>query len=137
MESLESGARITKAPLLRSIATFGLPLVIAMMLAALFNVVDLFIVARPKNVRETADVAVAAVTIPSLVNSIPMIIFNGIVNAIIALVARHHGLGNNRRANLAAGQGLLLTIDPRASSSACRPISTPRRSARRSGRRGP
>ncbi len=110
MESLESGARITKAPLLRSIAVFGLPLVIAMMLAALFNVVDLFIVAQPRNLVELAPVAVAAVTIPSLVNSIPMIIFNGIVNAIIALVARHHGLGNKRRANLAAGQGLLITL---------------------------
>jgi len=110
VEPLESGARITKAPLLRSIALFGLPLVVAMMLAALFNVVDLFIVARPQNLKETADVAVAAVTIPSLVNSIPMIIFNGIVNAIIALVARHHGLGNRQRANVAAGQGLMLTL---------------------------
>lgn len=110
MESPGSGAEITRAPLLRGIVTFGLPLVVAMMLAALFNLVDLFIVARPENLKETSHVAVAAVTIPSLVNSIPMIIFNGIVNAMIALVARHHGLGSRRRANVAAGQGLLLTV---------------------------
>ncbi len=106
MEPLESGAGITRAPLLRGIFAFGLPLVAAMMLAALFNLVDLVIVARLPH----PEVAVAAVTIPSLVNSIPMIIFNGIVNAIIALVARHHGLGNRRRASLAAEQGLLVTL---------------------------
>ncbi len=94
---------------MRAIAAFGLPLVVAMALAAVFNLVDFWIVARPENSRETAQVAVAAVTIASLVNTIPMIIFNGIVNAMIALVARHHGLGNRRRANVAAGQGLLIT----------------------------
>jgi putative MATE family efflux protein len=77
-----------------------------MMLAALFNLVDLFIVARLDN----PQVAVAAVTIPSLLNSIPTIIFNGIVNAIIALVARHHGLGDKKKASKAAEQGMLVTL---------------------------
>jgi putative MATE family efflux protein len=81
-------------------------MVVAMALGALFNLVDLYIVAR----MDRPEVAVAAVTIGSLVNSIPMIIFNGIVNAIIALVARFHGLGNLKRANVAAGQGVLLTL---------------------------
>lgn len=103
---LSSGAEITKAPLLRAIAAFGLPLVAAMMLAALFNLVDIFIVARLAD----PEVAVAAVTIPSLLNSLPTIIFNGIVNAILALVARHHGLGNRDEANHAAEQGMLVTV---------------------------
>ncbi len=106
MESPSSGAGITEAPLLRGIAAFGLPLVAAMMLAALFNLVDIFIVARLDN----PEVAVAAVTIPSLLNSLPTIIFNGIVNAILALVARHHGLGNRKEANQAAEQGMLVTV---------------------------
>lgn len=110
MESPRSGAGITEVPLLRGIVGFGFPLVVAMMLAALFNIVDLFIVAQPQNSEQTAQIAVAAVTIPSLVNAIPMILFNGIVNALIALVARYHGLGNRKRANVAAGQGLLLTL---------------------------
>ena len=81
-------------------------MVIAMALGSLFNLVDLYIVGRMAR----PEIQIAAVTIGSLVNSIPMIIFNGIVNAVIALVARYHGLGNLRRANVAAGQGFLLTI---------------------------
>src|SRR5262245_28564183 len=79
----------TRAPLLKGIVLFGTPLVIAMALGALFNLVDLWVVGRMPH----PEVAISAVSIPSLVNSIPMIIFNGIVNAMIALVARHHGLG--------------------------------------------
>ena len=104
-----SAAVITRPqepPLLRETVSFGMPLVIAMALGALFNLVDLWIVAQMDN----PEVAVAAVTVGSLVNSIPHIIFNGIVNAMIALVARYHGLGSRRKANIAAGQGLTLTI---------------------------
>ncbi len=96
----------TETSLLRATVSFGTPLVIAMALGALFNLVDLYIVGR----MDRPEVAIAAVTIGSLVNSIPMIIFNGIVNAIIALVARFYGLGNLPRANIAASQGLVLTL---------------------------
>jgi putative MATE family efflux protein len=97
---------MTEAPLLRASVSFGTPMVIAMALGSLFNLVDLYIVGR----MPSPEIQIAAVTIGSLVNSIPMIIFNGIVNAIIALVARFHGLGNLRRANVAAGQGFILTV---------------------------
>ena len=40
-------------------------------------------------------VIVPCATIGSLVNSIPQIIFNGIINAMIALVARYHGLSHH------------------------------------------
>jgi len=99
-------APMTEVPLVRAIVSFGTPMVIAMALASLFNLVDLYIVGR----MAAPAITIAAVTIGSLVNSIPMIIFNGIVNAIIALVARFHGLGNLRRANVAAGQGFVLTV---------------------------
>ncbi len=97
---------LTDVPLLKATLSFGTPLVVAMALGSVFNLVDLYIVAR---MPET-QIAVAAVTIGSLVNSIPIIIFNGIVNAMIALVARFHGLGRYGRANVAVGQGLILTI---------------------------
>jgi len=97
---------MTEVPLLRATVRFGTPMVIAMALGSLFNLVDLYIVGRMAQ----PEVSIAAVTIGSLVNSIPMIIFNGIVNAIIALVARYHGLGNLKRANVAVGQGFLITI---------------------------
>jgi putative MATE family efflux protein len=75
-------------------------------LGAIFNLIDLWVVGMMPD----PTAAVAGVGIASTVNSIPPIIFNGIVNAMLALIARHHGLGNASRANLAAGQGLLLTL---------------------------
>ncbi len=102
-------ARLTEEPLLRATVRFGLPLVVAMGLGAVFNLVDLWVVGMLP-VPGEALAAVAGVGIASTVNSIFPIIFNGIVNAMLALIARHHGLGNRSRANLAAGQGLVLTL---------------------------
>lgn len=112
MTGSATAVRLNEPPLVRQTAAFGMPLVIAMALGALFNLVDLYIVAQYENAAQgiNAEVAVAACTVGSLVNSIPQIIFNGIVNAMIALVARYHGLGSRRKANVAAGQGLTLTV---------------------------
>lgn len=99
-------AHASEPPLLRQTVSFGTPLVIAMALGALFNLVDLWIVAGYQD----PSVSVAAATIGSLVNSIPQIIFNGIVNAMLALVARYHALGSVHKAGVAAGQGLTLTV---------------------------
>jgi putative MATE family efflux protein len=106
MSMHRSGTMLTKGPLLRATLAFGWPLVAAMAFHSLFNLVDLYIVGQLPE----ADVAIAAATIPSLVNSIPMIIYNGIVNAAIALVARHAGTGSHKRGNYEAGQGLLVSI---------------------------
>ncbi len=103
---MEAALPRREEPLFRTTVRFGMPLVVAMALGSVFNLVDLFIVARYRS----PEVAVAAVTIGSLVNSIPMIIFNGIVNAMLALIARYHGLGRLNRASVATGQGLLLTL---------------------------
>ena len=81
-------------------------MVFAMAMGALFNLADLWIVGMMAH----PEVSIAAVTIPSLVNSIPMIIFNGIVNAVLALIARYHGLGDIKSANEASNQGFVLTI---------------------------
>ena len=101
-----SGALLTEGPLLRATLAFGWPLVAGMAFHSLFNLVDLYIVGQLPD----SDVAIAAATIPSLVNSISMILYNGVVNAGIALVARRTGMGNRRRGNYEAGQGLLLSV---------------------------
>ena len=106
MTAERSGALLTRGPLLRATVLFGWPLVLAMAFHSLFNLVDLYIVGKLPN---AAD-AIAAATIPSLVSSIPMIFYNGIVNSAIALVARHSGLGNHRRGNFEAGQGIVLSV---------------------------
>src|SRR5262245_42791963 len=101
-----SGTLLTKGPLLGATLAFGWPLVAAMAFHSFFNLADLYIVGQLPE----AKIAIAAATIPSLVNSIPMIIYNGIVNAAIALVARHAGTGAHRRGNYEAGQGILVSI---------------------------
>src|SRR5262245_1307027 len=106
MSAHRSGTLLTKGPLLKATLVFGWPLVLGMAFHSLFNLVDLYIVGQLPD----SDVAIAAATIPSLVNSIPMILYNGVVNAGIALVARRTGVGNRRRGNYEAGQGILLSI---------------------------
>jgi len=106
MSAHRSGTLLTEGPLLRATLVFGWPLVAGMAFHSLFNLVDLYIVGQLPD----ASVAIAAASIPSLVNSIPMVIYNGIVNAAIALVARHSGTGNHRRGNYEAGQGLVLAV---------------------------
>jgi putative MATE family efflux protein len=101
-----SGTLLTKGPLLTATLVFGWPLVAGMAFHSLFNLVDLFIVGQLPD----SDVAIAAATIPSLVNSILMILYKGVVNAGIALVARRAGVGNRRRGNFEAGQGILLSL---------------------------
>lgn len=101
-----AASSLTEQPLLGATVRFGLPLVAAMGLGAIFNLVDLWVV----GMMPSPTAAVAGVGIASTVNSIPPIIFNGIVNAMLALIARHHGLGNGKRSSLAAGQGLMLTL---------------------------
>lgn len=104
--SYRSGSLLTKGPLFKATLIFGWPLVAGMAFHSLFNLVDLYIVGQLPD----PGVAIAAATIPSLVNSIPMILYNGVVNAGIALVARRTGVGNRRRGNYEAGQGLLLSL---------------------------
>src|SRR5688572_10130594 len=104
--SHRSGTLLTKGPLLTATLVFGWPLVAGMAFHSLFNLVDLYIVGQLPE----SDVAIAAATIPSLVNSIPMILYNGVVNAGIALVARRTGIGNRRRGNYEAGQGIVLAL---------------------------
>lgn len=106
MTTSRSGALLTRGPLLKATLVFGWPLVLAMAFHSLFNLVDIYIVGKLPD----SKVAIAAASIPSLVNSIPMVIYNGIVTAAIALIARHGGLGSHRRGNYEAGQGILLSV---------------------------
>jgi putative MATE family efflux protein len=104
--SSRSATLLTRGPLLKAVLAFGWPLVAGMAFHSLFNLIDIYIVGKLPD----SEVAIAAASIPSLVNSIPMVIYNGIVTAAIALIARHAGLGNHRRGNYEAGQGILLSL---------------------------
>jgi hypothetical protein len=108
-----SGALLTQGPLLRATLAFGWPLVAGMAFHSLFNLVDLYIVGQLPD----PGTAIAAASIPSLVNTIPMIFYNGIVTA---AATTRRGRGSCSRS-------------ASASCSASPPTSSRARSARRSG----
>ncbi len=87
-----------------SVFLFGLPLVLGMGFHALFNLVDLWIVGK------VGTAALAAVTIASMINTVPMVICNGISTSSIAFIARNVGFGNMRRANEVLRQSMLLVF---------------------------
>jgi len=88
----------------RSILVFGIPLVLGMGFHALFNLVDLWIVGK------LGTQALAAVTIATMINTVPMVIMNGISTSSIAFMARSIGFHNMDQANRVMGQSLILTV---------------------------
>ena len=83
---------------------FGIPLVIGMGGHALFNLVDLWIVGG------LGPSAIAAVTISGLVNSVAMVVMQGVSDGSVAVIARAVGAGDLRRASEAARQAILLAL---------------------------
>lgn len=83
---------------------FGLPLVLGMGFHALFNLVDLWIVGK------LGTEALAAVTIATMLNTVPMVICNGVSTATIAFMARNIGFRNHRRASEVMRQSFLLVL---------------------------
>ena len=90
--------------IVRPILVFGIPLVLGMGFHAIFNLVDLWIVGK------LGTAALAAVTIASMINTIPMVICNGISTSSIAFIARNIGFRNLRRANEVMRQSFILIV---------------------------
>jgi putative MATE family efflux protein len=103
-EAAEPGA-VPRTPFPASrVLGFGLPLVAGMGGHALFNLADLWIVGG------LGSAAITAVTISSMVNSVAMVVMQGVTDGSVALVARAVGAGDDRRAGAAARQAILLAL---------------------------
>lgn len=98
------GETLPDPRLVRRVVLFGIPLVVGMGFHALFNLVDLWIVGK------LGTEALAAVTIATMINTVPMVICNGISTSSIAFIARHIGFRNLHRANDVMKQSFLLVI---------------------------
>lgn len=83
---------------------FGGPLALAMMGHGLFNLVDLVIVAR------VGQGAVAAVTLAGIVITAAMLIFDGVSNVTVAMVAHAHGARLRRMVHDVAWESLWLGV---------------------------
>ena len=95
---------LTERGVVRTLIVFGIPLVLGMGFHALFNLVDLWIVGG------LGTAALAAVTIASMVNTVPMVICNGVSTSSIAFIARNLGFRNRRRANETMRQSFILVV---------------------------
>jgi putative MATE family efflux protein len=95
---------LTDGRLAVRIVTFGIPLVLGMAFHALFNLVDLFIVGK------LGTSALAAVTVASFINMVPMVVCNGISTSSLAIIARNIGFRNDERAQEVARQSLILAM---------------------------
>ncbi len=114
LEPPPEGAKgdLTTGSITRHIFTFGLPLVVAMIFHALFNIVDIYIVGKmssPDN-PNIGSQAMAAVHIASIINISVMVIVNGISVSSIALISRFFGEKRYADANEVARQSLLLML---------------------------
>ena len=96
---------LTRGTTLGNVLRFGLPLVMGMAGHALFNLVDLFMVAKG-----VGPGAMGAVHLATTVNMVPMVLYNGIATASIALIARAFGSGDRARAAWISNQGMLICI---------------------------
>jgi len=83
---------------------FGLPLVAATGGHALFNLVDLWVVGG------LGPAAIAAVTVASLVNGVPMVLMQGVTDGSVAVVSRACGEGDIPKAGAAARQSILFAL---------------------------
>ncbi|MBN2490208.1 MAG: MATE family efflux transporter [Planctomycetes bacterium] len=97
---------LTRGTTLGNVLWFGLPLVIGMAGHALFNLVDLFMVAQGVN----RPGALGAVHLATTINMVPMVLYNGIATASIALIARAFGAGDRSRAAWISNQGMVVCL---------------------------
>lgn len=84
---------LVEAPLRRATLLYGAPIAAALTLHGLFNLVDLVVIGRLGR-----DGLVAAANFASILNTAPLLLFDGVCNAGVAHVARAKGAGNDAAA---------------------------------------
>lgn len=95
---------LTAGPLLRSLWTLALPMVVANVLQNAFSIVDMIFVGR------LGPTAVAAVAVSGLVLMVAWTLLIGVAISTVAMVARFFGAGDLEQANAAAAQSLILGV---------------------------
>ena len=94
-------------PVGKLLLTMALPLVISMMVQALYNVVDSFYVSK---ISDTSDSAITALGLAFPVQNLMIGCATGVGVGMNALLSKSLGEGNQKRANQAAGNGILLCV---------------------------
>lgn len=95
---------LIEGPLVKPLLSFSLPLVLGMVGHAFFNLVDVYLVSK------LGAAAVAAVHLASVVNFIPMILFNGVGVSTVAYISRASGAGDREQVYVMSRDSLLLAF---------------------------
>ena len=97
-------------PVGKLLANMALPMIIAMVVQALYNVVDSYFVSQISTDETIKESAIAAMSLAFAVQNILIGTAAGIGVGVNALLSKSLGEGNQERANRTAGNGILLAV---------------------------
>jgi len=102
----DAGRRdLVRAPLLRTSLRFGAPIAAALCLHGVFNLVDLLVIARLG-----IEGAPAAINVASILVTAPFLVFDGICNVAVALIAQAKGARDGAEAHAVARDAAWLAV---------------------------
>ena len=105
MDRNKAEKRMATAPVGRLMLQMGTPMILSMMLQAVYNIVDSYFVA---NMAENGEIAVNALTLAFPVQMMMVAVGIGTGVGANALIARALGQGDREKAGAAAGNALTL-----------------------------
>ena len=97
-------------PVGKLLINMATPMIISMLVQAFYNVVDSYFVSRISDVESIRESAIAAMSLAFAVQNILIGFAVGIGVGVNALLSKSLGEGNQERANLAAGNGMTLSV---------------------------
>lgn len=96
-------------PVGRLLFTMAAPMILSMLVQALYNVVDTLFVARIYEDEENTDRLMAAMSLAFPIQNLQIGFATGVGVGVNALLSKSLGQGNQKMANTAAGNGVFLT----------------------------
>lgn len=105
--SVEKSNKMAEMPVNRLMIGMAIPMIISMMLQAVYNIVDSAFVA---NIKETGELALNALTLAFPVQMLMVAVSIGTGVGVNALLAKSMGQGDREKASLTAGNGVFLML---------------------------
>ena len=96
-------------PIGKLLLTMAAPMILSMLVQALYNVVDTLFVSRIYSDAEKTDKLMAAMSLAFPIQNLQIGFSTGIGVGVNALLSKSLGQGNQKMANTAAGNGVFLT----------------------------
>ena len=97
-------------PIGKLLLTMAAPMILSMLVQALYNVVDTLFVSRIYADAEKTDKLMAAMSLAFPIQNLQIGFSTGIGVGVNALLSKSLGEGNREQANKAAGNGIFLTL---------------------------